>query len=111
VGRIFLIRLRGSLIHVLFMYLPQFTTRNLFLMVAGAGFLFLFLNRAVDGQAWAIGVSLGLISILLLFACCALLFFFVWLLRLMVPTPEVQAQNPFVSDRPPEQIIPPANLD
>ena len=93
------------------MLLPQFTTRRLFLMTAGLGLLFLCINRAFDGQGWAIGVSLAFVSAMLLFGTSALLFFFVWVLRLLVPPPTVVPENPFATEQPPEQIIEPINPD
>ena len=45
------------------MYLPRFTLRNLLLMTAGAGLLFFFFNRAMEGHAWAVGVAMAFLGL------------------------------------------------
>lgn len=65
------------------MLLPQFTIRRMLALMAVCGVLFLVLSMAVAGHAWAIGISVAIGSVVVVFAVYAALFFGIWLLTLL----------------------------
>ncbi|MHB0960947.1 MAG: hypothetical protein ACYC0X_33725 [Pirellulaceae bacterium] len=91
------------------MLIPRFTLRRLLLLMTASGVFFLIVAQAVDGHAWAIGVSLAGASLLLSFLVYGILFVLAYLLATIlgwIRSP-VAVSTPFATLEPPPQIIPP----
>jgi hypothetical protein len=81
------------------MLIPQFTIRRLLALTTVCGCYFVVVGYAVAGHAWAIGVSLGIASLLCVFVTYALAFCVFWLLSLITwrPNRRGQGASPFAS--------------
>ena len=95
------------------MLIPRFTLRWLLGLMVAAGLVSLVLAQAVHGQAWAVGVVIGLSSLALVFAAHAWVFVVAWLFaqirKLLVGQP--RATSPFATAGPPPQMVPPTTPD
>ena len=64
------------------MLIPQFTIRWMFGLTAVMAVLFLVISWAVQGSAWAIGVSAAVVALAIAAIVYAAMFALVWLLSL-----------------------------
>lgn len=89
--------------------IPRFTLKWLLGFTAVAGLISLVLAQAVRGEPWAVGVAIGLCSLLPVFAAYAWFFAVAWLFALLrrglSTTP--RASSPFATSGPPAQLVPP----
>ena len=91
------------------MLIPRFTIRWLLLLMTVSSFFFLVLTFALRRQAWAIAVSVGVLSLLLAFVCYGLVFGLAYVIASAraVMRPAAGLGTPFATAEPPAQIIPP----
>ena len=93
------------------MLIPRFTLRWLLGLMVVAGLISLVLAQAVHGNAWAIGLVIGLSSLALVFVAHASVFVVAWLFvqirKSFVGQP--RATSPFATAGPPPQLVPPTS--
>jgi hypothetical protein len=92
------------------MLIPRYSIRTYFVTTVLLAIFCVVLGYAIDGQLWARGVSVGVISAVAAFGMYALLFAIAWFFvegrAMLQHTPP---QSPFVSDEPPKQVLPPVD--
>lgn len=89
------------------MILPKFTIRLLLLLVPVIAGFSIVLKYAIDEQAWAIGVAMGLGSLVCIFLIYALAFEFAMSTTLFAGRERQEPTTPFATSEPPPQILPP----
>lgn len=92
------------------MLIPRFTIRWLLVLMTVSGFFFLLVGFGVRGHSWALAISLAIFSVVFAFACYFVFFlgaFFFASLFGIVQRPK-SAESPFATERPPPQLVPPA---
>ena len=65
------------------MLIPQFSLRWLLAVTTISAVVFLIFAQAVQGSGWAVGVSLAVVMLALVFGAYATLFFGVWVFSLI----------------------------
>jgi F0F1-type ATP synthase assembly protein I len=60
--------------------LPQYSLRQILLVMTGCGVVFLAFSFAVRGAAWAVGIAVGVLSIVLAMLVYAAFFGLIWAL-------------------------------
>ena len=98
------------------MIIPRFTLRWLLAVTTICGGLSLVLSYAMQGQPWAIAVSVGLATIPLLFLLHMATFVAAWLIAQGLTFMESRLRpattsSPFAASGPPKQIVPPGEVD
>ena len=91
------------------MLIPRFTLGWLFSATTVLAVFFLVVTLAVEGQPWAVGVSVALSSLVVIALIHALMFALIWPItehRRRVARVR-QPDSPFATDAPPPQIVPP----
>jgi hypothetical protein len=93
------------------MFIPRFSIRTYFVATVLLAIFCVVLGYAIDGRLWARGISVALIAAVGAFGMYAILFAIAWV---FVEGRELRRytkpQNPFVSDEPPKQVMPPVDL-
>ncbi len=91
------------------MLAPQFSIRQILAVTTALGVFSLIASLAVRGHAWAVGVVVAGLTLILAFLLYGLCFFAAWCVssfrgRFSRP---VSPESPFAQDTLPPQIIPP----
>ena len=91
------------------MLIPRFTIRWLLMLTTVSAVFFLIVTCAVRGDAWAVSVSLGVVSLAVAFLVYGAFFGFAWLVASVVSVfrEGPSRKTPFATAEPPPQIIPP----
>lgn len=86
------------------MLFPRYSLRWVLGGTALAGFALVAVRSAVQGSAWAVGVTAGMAGLLVFLAVYAWLFFLVWLvstlMRSMARQRSPEGRSPFASMNP-----------
>lgn len=92
------------------MLIPRFSIRWLLLLTTVCAAFFFFLTFAVRGEAWAMGVTIGVGSLSIVFMVHALFFMAVWVMTEVVGQAEQtrRIESPFATEKPPPQIVTPS---
>jgi hypothetical protein len=95
------------------MLIPRFTIRWLLALTAVCAVFFLILTFGVRGALWAAAMSIAVGSLIVAFACYAVVFAGGYLLAstFCLLRTKTQAASPFATDRPPPQIITPIDVE
>ena len=95
------------------MLIPRFTLRWMLFVLSVSGVFFLFLSLAVKGQAWAIGVSTAIATMLGILVVHMTFFGAAWVLASLLgfARPRQQPRSPFAQEQPPPQWLPPMESD
>lgn len=95
------------------MLVPKFTIRRALLGMVLAGFVFGIAAAAVDGQMWAISITIALLSLIIVFALHAVSFSFASLAATLLPRrhSRQERQGPFATTRMPPTLIRPSSPD
>ena len=90
------------------MLIPRFTVRKLFILTTVSGLAFLLVSFGFQGHHWAVGISVTIASLLLIFLLYGMLFGVTWTLSRMFPgrSSGLPANSPFAEHRSPPQVIP-----
>ena len=91
------------------MLIPRFTIRWLLLLTTVSAVFFLVVTCAVRGDAWAVSISLGVVSLAVAFLVYGAFFGAAWLVASVVGLFREGSprKTPFATAEPPPQIIPP----
>lgn len=91
------------------MLFPRFTLRWILVAITLFGCFSYFLAQAVRGHTWAIGVSTGLASVLVLLLIHAALFLIAYVLTDVTGLAQGRSrpESPFAASKPPPQLIQP----
>jgi hypothetical protein len=91
------------------MLIPRFTIRWLLSLTTVSAVFFLIVTCAVQGDAWAVAVSLGVASLAIAFLVYGVLFGVAWLIASAVGVFRAapSGRTPFATTEPPPQIVPP----
>jgi hypothetical protein len=82
------------------MVIPQFTLIRLLAAITVASAMFWIISRGLDGQPWAIGISAGFVSLILLMVILGATFGSIWMLAALGawaqhrPLPEPEVSDP-----------------
>lgn len=66
------------------MLIPQFSVRWLLALVAVCALLFWVFSQALAGTSWAVGISVAVISLIVIFCVHAVFFWLTWLLAVLL---------------------------
>lgn len=75
------------------MLIPRFSLRTTLILISGCAIFFLVLGQAVQGSAWAIVVSMAVISLIVTLLFHATLFFVSTALARLVGTEQMPART------------------
>jgi hypothetical protein len=91
------------------MLIPRFTIRWLLMLTTVCAVFFAIVALALRDHIWAIGVSVGVGSLILAFACYGAVFGVAYVLASLVGAfgRPPSGGTPFATATPPPQIIPP----
>lgn len=95
------------------MLFPRFTLRWVLTAITVFGCFSFFLGQAVRGRVWAIGISTGLGSVIILLSIYAAFFAIAYLLTDVagLGRARIRPESPFAVSKPPPQLIPPRDPD
>ena len=77
------------------MLIPQFSLRWLLAVVTVAAGVFSVVGLGVRGNLWAAAVTIGMASLVLLMAVCAMLFVLVWVVAALMGGAARRGRSPF----------------
>ena len=66
------------------MLVPQFSVRWLLALTGVCALLFWIFSRALGGSSWAVGISVVVISLIVVFCVHAVLFWLTWVLAVLL---------------------------
>lgn len=95
------------------MLIPRFSIRWLLGLTTASGVFFYLVMLATRGQAWAIAISVAVASLLATAFLQITVFGLAWLVTSWLQRfrRSTGRTSPFASAGPPEQVIPPVDID